>query len=46
MTEQEKTICNIKIPKEVLNELKTNTENATDGCGCGCALFIIVQVDP
>lgn len=46
MTDENKIISEIKIPKEVFEALKKETENATNGCGCGCFLGVIVQVNP
>ncbi|RCX12212.1 hypothetical protein DFR58_12322 [Anaerobacterium chartisolvens] len=46
MADTSKAISEIKIPKEVFEELKKETANASNGCGCGCVLGIIVKVDP
>lgn len=46
MADTNKIVSDIKIPKEVFDELKKETENATNGCGCGCVLGVIVQVNP
>lgn len=46
MADTNKILSDIKIPKEVFDALKKETDTAANGCGCGCVLGIIVQVNP
>jgi hypothetical protein len=45
MSDAQKDIIEIKIPKKVAEELNQSLAKA-NGCGCGCILGCQVKVDP